>query len=124
MPKRIILIDDDVQLCEEVAEILRDEGYFVDNTSDEIRGEALIKDNTYDICLLDYKMQRLTGIELLKKIKEKNYQCEALIISGRPFIEKIIEEQNISHLVSGIIEKPFDIKLLLEKIKSLTQNPH
>ena len=122
MPKKIFLIDDDVQLCEEIAEILRDEGYFVDNTSDEAKGEALIKNNTYDICLLDYKMPRLTGIELLKKIKEKNPRCTAFIVSGRPFIKKIIEEQNVSHLVSGIIEKPFEIKDVLDKIQKSSRS--
>jgi DNA-binding NtrC family response regulator len=117
MPKKILLIDDDVQLCEEVAEMLRDEGYFVDNTSDEDQAEELIKNNIYDICLLDYKLPRLTGIELLKKIKQINPRCAAFIVSGRPFIEKIIEEENVSWLVSGIIEKPFRIKDLLDKIK-------
>jgi len=120
MPKSILLIDDDVQLCEEVAEILRDEGYRVDNTSDETQAEILIKNNLYDICLLDYKMPRLTGIELLRKIKERNPRCAALIISGRPFIEQTIAEQNAAHLVSGIIEKPFEIKNLLDKIKELS----
>jgi len=117
MPKKILLIDDDVQLCEEIAETLRDEGYLVDNTSDETQGEALIKDNTYEICLLDYKLSRLTGVDLLKKIKQKNPKCAAFIVSGKPFIEKTIEEQNVSGLVSGIIQKPFEIKDLLEKIK-------
>ncbi len=120
MPKKILLIDDDVQLCEEIAETLRDEGYFVDNTSDETQGEALIKNNIYDICLLDYKLSRLTGIELLKKIKQKSPRCAAFIVSGRPFIEKIIEEQNASSLVSGVIEKPFEIKDLLEKIREFS----
>jgi DNA-binding response OmpR family regulator len=120
MPKKILLIDDDAQLCEEVAEMLRDEGYFVDNTSDEAQGEAWIKKNTYDICLLDYKIPRLTGIELLKKIKKKNSRCAALIVSGRPFIEKIIKEQNAAHLVAGVIEKPFEIKNVLDKIKKLS----
>ena len=121
MPKKILLIDDDVQLCEEIAEMLRDEGYFVDNTSDEVEGEKLIKNNTYDICLLDYKMSRLTGIELLREIKKKNPQCSALIVSGRPFINKTIEEQNVSHLVSGIIEKPFEIKDVLGKLEALSR---
>jgi DNA-binding NtrC family response regulator len=121
VPKKIILIDDDIQLCEEVAEILRDEGYFVDNTSDEAQGEVLIKNNIYDICLLDYKMSRLTGIELLRKIKEKNPRCASFIVSGKPFIQKVIEEQNVAHLVSGIIEKPFEIKDVLDKIKEFSR---
>ena len=117
MPKKILLVDDDLQLCDEVAEILRDEGYLVDNASDENEVESLIQNNDYDLCLLDYKMPRFTGIDLLKKIKKKNSACIGIIVSGRPFIEKTIQEQDAAHLVSGIIEKPFETISLLNKIK-------
>ena len=119
MPKKILLVDDDIQLCEEIAEILRDEKYLVDNTSDEVNAEFLINKNSYDLCLLDYKMPRLTGIDLLRIIKKKSPLCVGIIVSGRPFIEKTIQEQNASSLVSAIIEKPFDITRLLNKIQEL-----
>jgi len=121
MAKKILVIDDDAQLCEEVAEILRDEGYIVDNASEEEDIRNFIKSNVYDLCLLDYKMPRFTGIELLKKIKQKNPLCLGIIISGRPFIEKTIQEENAACLVSGIIEKPFDIVKLLDKIKEVAE---
>jgi len=121
MPKKILLVDDDLQLCDEVAEILRDEGYLVDNTSDENEVESLIRNTDYDLCLLDYKMPRFTGIDLLRKIKNKNPACVGIIVSGRPFLEKTIQEQNAVTLVSGIIEKPFEIASVLNKIKELSR---
>lgn len=119
MPKRILIIDDDVELAEEMAEILRDEGYSVENISDSLEAEKLIKENVHDIYLLDYKMSGFNGIELLKKIKEKESKSIVFIISGKPFIEKLLKEENVQDLVACVINKPFDVEMLLQKIKVL-----
>lgn len=117
MHKKILLIDDDTELCQELAEILRNEGYLVDDTSDTKQGEVFIKGNNYDIFIFDYKMTGLNGIDLLRKAKEKNADSSVFIVSGRPFIEKLLEEENVLGLVSGVINKPFDVEDLLHKIK-------
>ena len=114
---RIILIDDDETLCEGVAFILRDEGYSVMNTSDPIEGMQLIGKNVFDIALIDYKMPRLTGIEIMKEIKDKNPATKVFIVSGKPFIENVLAEENVSHLVEGIIKKPFKEETLLNALK-------
>ena len=114
---RIILIDDDETLCEGVAFILRDEGYSVMNTSDPIEGMELIGKNVFDIALIDYKMPRLTGTEILKEIKEKNPATKVFIVSGKPFIENVLKEENVSHLVEGVITKPFKEDTLLNALK-------
>ena len=114
---RIILIDDDETLCEGVAFILRDEGYSVMNTSNPEEGMKLIDNYVFDIALIDYKMPRLTGVEFLKKIKEKTPETKVFIVTGRPFIENVLAEENLSHLVEGIIKKPFKEETLLEAVK-------
>ncbi|OGV36548.1 MAG: hypothetical protein A2020_10115 [Lentisphaerae bacterium GWF2_45_14] len=114
---RIILIDDDETLCEGVAFILRDEGYSVMNTSSPVEGIELIGKNIFDIALIDYKMPHLTGIEIMKEIKDKNPATKVFIVSGKPFIENVLEEENVSHLVEGIIKKPFKEETLLNALK-------
>ncbi len=114
---RIILIDDDETLCEGVAFILRDEGYSVMNTSSTVEGVELVEKNVFDIALIDYKMPRMTGAEFVKIIKEKNPSTKVFIVSGRPFIEKTLSEDNVFHLVEGVIMKPFREETLLEALK-------
>ena len=53
--KRILIIDDDVELCGEVAEMLAGEGYLVESTSDPAQGRRLIDTRKFDIAILDYK---------------------------------------------------------------------
>ena len=116
--KRILLIDDDAELCGELAEILQDEGYVVQNTSDSVEGERLIEQHEFDIALFDFKISGMSGMDLLKKIKHKRPETKVFLISGRPFLEKLLEEEKLSSLVAGIISKPFKIDILLEKIRS------
>ena len=116
--KRILVVDDDDNLCEVTAEILKDEGYSVEFTSDTTKAEKLIDERIFDIALFDYKMPRLTGADLLRKIKARDPKTKVFIMSGRPFIETVLKEEKVYDMVSGIITKPFSETTLLEKIKN------
>lgn len=117
MPRRILIVDDDRELCSEISEILRDEGYVVDIAADGLQGEACIKENNYAVVLLDFKMPGLNGIELLKRIKTQNRSSKVFLISGRPFLDKVINELEPPYLVDATFSKPFDVELLLAKIR-------
>jgi len=119
MVERILVVDDNEEICQNVAQILKDEGYSVDDTSDSGQGAMLISKNTYDVLLFDYKMAGLNGIDLLKIVKEKDAQNVVFIMSGVPFIERLLEKENVSHLVGGVLNKPFDMEILLQKIKTV-----
>ena len=115
--ERILIIDDDVELREEISEVLADEGYLVKGTSDPVEGVNFIDGHIFDIAILDYKLPGMTGVELLCRIKKKSPETRVFIVSGRPFVEKLIKEENAYHLVSGVITKPFDCETLLNKIR-------
>lgn len=117
MSPRILIVDDDSELCSEVSEILKAEGYSVDIAADGLQGETCIKENNYAVILLDVKMPGANGIELLTKIKTRNKAAKVFLISGRPFLDKLIDDKELSHLVYAVFSKPFDVKLLLGKIK-------
>jgi len=118
MSKKILIIDDDPELCEEMAEILESEGYLVDNASDGVKGMELLWKNIYHVFLLDFKIQGMTGIDLLKEIRKKDPKAAVFFVSGRPGLDAILAAENLSDAVKGIIEKPFDSQLLLEKIEA------
>ena len=117
--KKVLIIDDDAELCEEMSEILKDEGYSVQTALDGDYGEKLIKKNNYDVLLLDFKMPGLNGIDMLKTVKDKKPKPAVFIISGKPFIEKLLEEENLTGIVDGIMGKPFDLEMMLKRIRSL-----
>ncbi|MBA7470038.1 putative transcriptional regulatory protein TcrX [subsurface metagenome] len=127
MKKRILVLDDDEELCEEIAEILIDEGYRVTTAFDGLTGKRLVEKYNYDILILDVKMPGLSGLDILEGIKGQNKELKVIILTGRPLSknlqgERIYEdkEENILRLAEGIISKPFDIEVLLNKIKELS----
>lgn len=119
MAKKILIVDDDTELCEELAEILQDEGYSVQTVFDGIEGKKQIEAHNYDLLILDFKMPGLNGSEILRQLKEKKPSCKFFMISGKPHIEKSLQEEGLRHLVDGIMQKPFDIEDFLEKIKAV-----
>ena len=130
MKKKILIIDDDEEICEELSEILRAEGYAVETVLDGLTARALIEKKPYHLLMLDLKIPTITGIELLEFVRKKKLNLKILIVTARPLGRKgLIQQNNILTLdaaeqkllkkTHGVIKKPFDIVMLLSKIKQL-----
>lgn len=119
MHKKILIIDDDTELCQEIAEFLSGEGNEVDMAFDGMDGCVRLNENKYDIVILDYKMSGLDGIDVLKFVKENNIKCKVILSSGRPFIEKQLADNNLTGFVTRILGKPLNSAILIETINSL-----
>jgi DNA-binding response OmpR family regulator len=128
MKEKILVIDDDEEMCEEIGEILRDEGYQVQISYNGIEGKRLADNCDYDILLLDLKIPGYDGFQILKSVKEKDRDLKVLVLTGSPVGSKLMREKGICienereilKLAEGIISKPFDIQILLQKIRHLT----
>jgi DNA-binding NtrC family response regulator len=119
MSKKVLLVDDDLGICDSLAMLLRDEGYSVDAVTDSGEGASLIKKYRYDVGIFDYKMKGLNGIDLLKIIKDENPQCPVFIISGMLNINELCKTQTKAGLLAGVIVKPFDVDALLKRIAAI-----
>ena len=117
MHKKILIVDDDWDICNSLAILLRGEGYCVDEKTDSEEAMILIKKDKYDICLFDYKLKGLNGIDLLKMTKNINPRCSVFIVSGMN-MDEICNRDINTELVTGSISKPFDIEELLQKIET------
>lgn len=123
--KRILMIDDDEEICEEMAEILKDEGYDVSLIFNGIEGMRLIESGGFDLVLLDLKVPGMSGYDILKNVKSKGAMPKVIVISGRPFIKKYLpgedtsdkqKKEDVLKLADDFINKPFDIEATLGKI--------
>lgn len=128
MGKQILIVDDDEEFCEEMLEILKDEGYCVSLVFDGLKAGKQLKENKYDLILLDMKIPGISGLEVLKSIREKKITTKVMVITGG-FIGRNLpknhlgnikkEDESILKLADDIVTKPFDIKLILDKIKAI-----
>jgi len=110
MKRKILLIDDDKELSEELADFLTAEGYQVQAAFDGLEGERLLQKNLYDVILLDIKMPVLSGSDLLKILQKINFKGRIILTSGKPFLDKEIKKSGFSSMISGIVSKPYDVK--------------
>ncbi|MBF0217545.1 MAG: response regulator [Candidatus Omnitrophica bacterium] len=116
MGKNILIVDDDKGICDSLSVLLREEGYSVDGITDGLLAKARIREGNYDLCIFDYKMKGVTGIELLKMAKEADPGCPVFIISGVLDIDGICGKWKKAGIIDGVISKPFDVEALLKRI--------
>lgn len=119
---RILIVDDDQDILANLSDILSDLGYETDTATcgeDAIGKVERVCPNEsecqYDLCLLDFKMPGIDGVELYQKILEFNPQLRAIMISayaGDDGVQRAIEAGTWK-----VLRKPVDIEQLLGVIK-------
>lgn len=78
MTKRILMIEDDIYIRELYEEVLRNAGYEVITAIDGELGLAKAAEGVYDLILLDIMLPKMTGIEVLKKLREEGSATESV----------------------------------------------
>lgn len=78
MTKRILMIEDDIYIRELYEEVLRTAGYEVITAIDGELGLAKAIEGVYDLILLDIMLPKMTGIEVLKKLREEGCATESV----------------------------------------------
>ncbi len=124
--KRILVIDDDPEICQAMEAILTDNGYEVLTATDTVRGEALLQERKPDLLILDIMMATMQeGLDFAARIKKKEgpYGLPILIVSGRPASEKGYQrsvEEDLDWIAADVfMEKPVDPEDLLRNVESL-----
>ena len=116
MKKNIFLIDDDKNILTSVSILLETEGFNVKTFSDGESGlEAILKNNP-DVAIVDIKMPRLDGIELLKELR-KTSQLPVIFLTSKD--TEIDELLGLKIGADDYITKPFSQKILVERIRIL-----
>jgi len=113
---KILAIDDERSIRNTLKEILEYENFQVDLAEDGIQGLELMKNNKYDVVLLDIKMPQMDGMEVLGKIMEKYHDTQVIMISGHGTIDTAVEA--IKKGAYDFVEKPLDLNRLLVTIRN------
>lgn len=116
---RILVADDDRDLCDDIKNFISRSGYEVCAAYDGLSALQMAKESYFDLAVLDVTMPYMSGIELTKKILEIHPSIRIILISG---ISDIIDSINAMELgIEDFLTKPFDIKKLhdyLEKVQT------
>lgn len=120
---KVLLLEDDFELCQSIKEQLIKEGYIVDSCPD---GEtamlyALNTDYAYDIAIVDRMLPIIDGLSIIKAMRQKNIQIPVIIITGMSNIDDRID--GLDGGADDYLIKPFHMKELLARIRALTRRP-
>ena len=116
--KKILVVDDNKAFCQNVADILELKGYEVVSAYDGFKGLELVKENSFDLVLMDVKMPVMDGVETYKKVKEISPDTPVIMATAFA-VEELIREA-LQQGAYGSLKKPIDFDQLLELIKQAT----
>lgn len=91
MKKRVLIIDDDIDICTLLSRFLTKEGYETEVAYTGNKGVAKFKEGNFDIVLCDYRLGDKEGRDVLSEIKERSPNTIVLIITGYSDIKTAVE---------------------------------
>jgi two-component system response regulator ChvI len=116
MSEKIILIDDDSNILMSVSLSLRAEGWEVESFTDSEKGLIALQRNKPDIAILDIKMPRLDGMQVLQQLRNFS-DLPVIFLTSKD--DELDEAIGLRMGADDYITKPFSQKLLIERIRAV-----
>src|SRR5436853_438304 len=110
-PPQILVVDDDVDTCQNLSDILKDFGYRVDFAHNGPAALELIGRTSYDLALLDFKMPGMDGLTLYREIKRIQPSTVAIIVTAYASQGTADEARNAG--TWKVLSKPVDFSILM-----------
>ncbi len=112
---RVLLVDDEEEFVRALAKRLRTRGLEVEITGDGESAVEKVKQNGFDVVVLDLAMPGIDGLETLKRLREVNQDLQVVLLTGHGSIKSGVEA--IKGGAVDFLEKPAEFSELLAKIK-------
>lgn len=112
---KIMVIDDEQGVCDLLRKVFEPEGYEVKTEIDPVKALELVEKEKPNCILLDIKMPKIDGIELLSKIKQFNKDISVIMITGYGNLESAMESMKLG--AYDYITKPFDLEFIKNMVK-------
>jgi len=111
----LLIVDDEPDVCDSVHDLLRREFRVLKAHSGQ-EGFRLMQEEEVHIIMTDQRMPKVSGVELLTKVKAKNPQAVRMLFTGYADLESIIAAINQGH-VYQFLKKPWQPEELLEAVR-------
>jgi DNA-binding response OmpR family regulator len=114
---RLLLVEDEHRLAENIAEALREAGFAVDHAADGPSGSYLAEQNVFDVVILDLMLPGKSGQQVLHDLRARRFHTPVLILTAQEGKESVVELLNQG--ADDYLAKPFDLGELIARVKAL-----
>jgi DNA-binding NtrC family response regulator len=112
---KILVVDDDLEMCGMLSDVLKEEGFSVTTTGDSLEASKLLKREEFDVLVTDLKMKGLRGLDLLERVGQVAPMTPVIIITAFGTIESAIKAMKMG--AYDYITKPFQMDELVLTVR-------
>jgi two-component system OmpR family response regulator len=116
---RILIVEDDAVLADGLSRSLRAGGYAVDAVENGDKADAALSAQTFDLVILDIGLPRLSGLEVLKRLRSRDSRTPVLILTAADSIEQRVQGLDLG--ADDYMAKPFALSELEARARALTR---
>ncbi|MDX1811140.1 MAG: response regulator transcription factor [Gammaproteobacteria bacterium] len=116
---RVLVIEDEVVLREQLSDFLKKEGYATDSSGSGEDGLFLGLENPYDIAVVDIGLPDITGLDVIKQLRENDKKFPIIILTARGRWQEKVE--GLEAGADDYLVKPFHYEELLARVKALVR---
>jgi len=117
---KILVVDDDLEMCAVLSDVLQAEGFFVLTTNESIEASKILKKEEFDVIITDLKMKGLKGLDLLAEAKRVAPLTPVIIITAFGTIESAIKAMKMG--AYDYVTKPFQTDELVLTVKKALEH--
>ena len=112
---KILIVEDEIGISNFLSQGLEEEGYQVIVANNGLTGLELATSKSVNLILLDWMLPKMSGLEVCRKIREKDKKTPILFLTAKDTLQETIE--GLKAGANDYIKKPFSFVELLERIK-------
>jgi len=120
MSHKILVVDDDLEMCNLLSEVLKEEGFSVLTTGESLEASKILKKEEFDVLITDLKMKGLKGLDLLEEAKKIAPLTPVIIITAFGTIESAIQAMKMG--AYDYVTKPFQMDEIVLTVKKALEN--
>jgi len=117
---RILVVDDEVAIIEELYDYLTEEGYEVRTALDGTTGLQLLKEFRPNVIVTDLKLPDISGLEILSTARESYPDVKVIVCTGYVDQDLIDDAERLGR--DAFIQKPFDLEFIRSEIDKLLES--